>query len=329
MTESEKLVLDRIQAGIPFTEKPFDAIGDDIGIAGSDVIRILKDCTLVRNISAIFNAEALGYRTTLAAFHADETAIERAAQFVSSSPCVSHNYLRDDPHYNLWFTLAVPAPYDPAIITARMAAACGIHDYLVLNSVSRMKIGVRVPFTDTHTEGHQPAFVSQRMLSDDEKKTVCILQENLPLEETPFDILAQKYHTDPAALLSSAQKLIDDGIIRRYAAILRHRESGFTANAMTAWKNPGSAISFFQNETAISHLYFRTAAHGTWDYPLFAMIHAKSDGDLVQIIKQLSSDSGVDDYKVLRSIKEFKKERVRYFDPAVGRWLADLEGSDD
>jgi len=33
------------------------------------------------------------------------------------------------------------------------------------------------------------------------------------------------------------------GVMRRYAAILRHREAGFTANGMIVWKVPEGRIT--------------------------------------------------------------------------------------
>ena len=37
-------------------------------------------------------------------------------------------------------------------------------------------------------------------------------------------------------LMEHAERLLRAGRMRRYAAVLRHREAGFTANAMGVWK---------------------------------------------------------------------------------------------
>ncbi|MGL4369164.1 MAG: hypothetical protein ACRCUT_05760 [Spirochaetota bacterium] len=328
LTDAEKYVLDRIQEGIPFTDTPFEDIGAGLSLSGSDVISIIKqNSSLVRNISAIFNADALGYRTTLAAFSCSASSLQGTADYISRSPCVSHNYLRDDSRYRIWFTLAVPAPHEPAAVAAKMAEACGVTDYLVLDSVSRLKIGVHFPFTDAvETAQVKPV---QRDLTDAEKDAVIILQDDLPLEMRPFDILARRHGIDEQTLIECAVHLKNDGIIRRYAAILRHREAGFAANAMTAWQDPGEKISAFRNERAISHLYFRKAVHGQWSHPLFAMIHAHTDEELSGTVRRLSAESGIADFRVLRSEQEFKKERVHYYSPAVGTWLCSLEKTND
>ena len=109
--------------------------------------------------------------------------------------------------------------------------------------------------------------------------------------------------------------------MRRYAAVLRHRKAGYSANAMTAWKpNDSCNIDFFKESKHISHLYYRTIHPGRWEHPLFAMIHAKSDEELKSIIEELSAKSGIKDFLALSSIREFKKKRVRYFSEEFNEW---------
>jgi len=112
--------------------------------------------------------------------------------------------------------------------------------------------------------------------------------------------------------------------MRRYAAVLKHRSAGYTANAMTAWKaEDRTDLNIFMKEKAISHLYFRTLYPGRWEHPLFAMVHAKSDDELKNLIDGLSEKSGIKDYLVLYSLKEYKKKRVRYFSEEFKEWKAE------
>ena len=76
----------------------------------------------------------------------------------------------------------------------------------------------------------------------------------------------------------------------------------------------------FLSNKSISHLYRRTEHPGRWEHPLFAMIHARSDGELDGIIAALEERSGLSDYLVLKSLREFKKKRVTYFSPAFDEW---------
>lgn len=94
---------------------------------------------------------------------------------------------------------------------------------------------------------------------------------------------------------------------------------------MTVWKLADAAttpavLEAFIRENAVSHLYSRTIYPGKWEYPLFAMIHAKSDGALEHIVHRLSNTSVIADYMVLKSMREFKKQRVTYFSNEFRKW---------
>ncbi|GAB6147137.1 hypothetical protein JCM12294_45810 [Desulfocicer niacini] len=50
------------------------------------------------------------------------------------------------------------------------------------------------------------------------------------------------------------------------------------------------------------------------------MIHATSDADMTEVVERLSRESGIEDYMVLNSLREFKKQRVVYFSPEFAAW---------
>jgi len=105
--------------------------------------------------------------------------------------------------------------------------------------------------------------------------------------------------------------------MRRFAAILRHRQAGFTANGMIVWKIPednvdekGMKIASFPQ---VSHCY-RRPVYPDWEFNLFSMIHARTIEAAEKIAKEISTVIGIKEYKILFSSREFKKERVRYFE---------------
>ncbi len=106
------------------------------------------------------------------------------------------------------------------------------------------------------------------------------------------------------------------GVMRRYAAILRHREAGFTANGMIVWKVPEQRITEVGNKLGafpqVSHCYERPV-YPDWPYNVFSMIHCKSFDEAGEVAGQIQKQIDVDEYKILFSAKEFKKTRVEYF----------------
>jgi DNA-binding Lrp family transcriptional regulator len=106
-------------------------------------------------------------------------------------------------------------------------------------------------------------------------------------------------------------------VMRRFAAILRHREAGFIANGMIVWNVPTDSVDEIGNRLAtfpeVSHCY-RRPVYKDWRFNLFSMIHARSLESAKKIALEISKIIGIDDYQILFSTREFKKERVKYFE---------------
>ena len=110
MDATNRVLLDRIQRSFPIVSSPYQALSEGLGIAEREVrerLGQLKSQNLLRQISAIFNTGALGYRSSLVAMAVPEGELEEAVTAINSYPGVSHNYLRPG-SYNIWFTIAVP-----------------------------------------------------------------------------------------------------------------------------------------------------------------------------------------------------------------------------
>jgi DNA-binding Lrp family transcriptional regulator len=62
----------------------------------------------------------------------------------------------------------------------------------------------------------------------------------------------------------------------------------------------------------VSHCYKRPT-YEDWPYNLFSMVHARSKESCIKIAEEIAKDIKIDDYKILFSLREFKKERVKYY----------------
>jgi DNA-binding Lrp family transcriptional regulator len=112
-------------------------------------------------------------------------------------------------------------------------------------------------------------------------------------------------------------------LMRRFAAVMNHRNAGFKANAMGVWAVPdehldeiGPAMAGF---AAVSHCY-RRPTYEDWPYNVFTMVHGRSARDCEATIEAIRRETGIDEYCLLWSIKEYKKVRVRYFTPEWDDW---------
>ena len=141
------------------------------------------------------------------------------------------------------------------------------------------------------------------------------LQGDLPIEKRPFRALASRAGLNEEAVLDAIGTLAQQGVIRKFGAILRHQRAGITRNAMVIWAVPPDrteeAGSVFASFREITHCYERQP-HFEGRYNLFTMIHS-AEGSLEDTIAGISSRVGISDYQVLESLDEFKKSSMEYF----------------
>ena len=154
------------------------------------------------------------------------------------------------------------------------------------------------------------------MLSFEDKEIIKVLQEDFPLCEEPYKVLAEKVGIGEEEFLQRVQKLVDEKKIRKMGAVLRHREAGFKANALCAWQVSPEKIDevarIMSSHSAVSHCYDRTTAPN-WIYNLYTMIHAKNREECNAIINELSQMTGIKNFQVMYSKKEWKKTGMKYF----------------
>jgi DNA-binding Lrp family transcriptional regulator len=320
----DRALLEWMQAEVPLTPRPFAALGKKMGLNEDQVlarVRRLKEAGVIRQIGAIFDTRRLGYQSTLVAFHAPDSVLEEVAARVSAHPGVSHNYARPH-HYNLWFTLAVPPVHDVEDEIRRLAALTGVDDWLNLPALRVFKIRTHfaldegsAPQGTATASGARPQ--GEGLLPGD-VPYIRALQRDLPLIPRPFAETAGQLGLSEETLLDKAREFKAAGIMRRFSAVLRHRRVGYTANGMACWVVPQGRIEEVGQLAAgypqVSHCYQRPAYPPRWPYTLFTMIHGQTRDEVEAIVAQLVHKTGIEDYQVLYSTREFKKERVKYFE---------------
>jgi len=75
------------------------------------------------------------------------------------------------------------------------------------------------------------------------------------------------------------------------------------------------------NAPEVSHCYARNPVPN-FPYTLYSMVHGSSRESFREITRELSRETGLGDYAVLSSEREFKKQRLRVFPAGVGSLVA-------
>jgi len=320
---TDRKLLNLVQMGVPLRREPFAELGGLLNISEDEVLKRLQELKkekIIRTINAVFESARMGYHSTLVAMHIEEQRVEQAATYINHQAGVSHNYLRNH-YFNLWFTLS--APKDTALddVAAQLGAAVAAERTLSLPTRQVFKIMVYFDMLDERdgglSEGEvQPPNRTAGRLNEDDKGLVRELQRDLPLEKYPFDKMAARLGLDINEFLQRAVSLRDKGLMRRFAARLNHREAGFLSNALSCWKvapdrlaQVGQAMASYPQ---VSHCYERRTAP-EWHYNIYAMLHGHAKEDCSSLALSISQETGIEDYVLLYSVKEYLRRSVRYF----------------
>jgi DNA-binding Lrp family transcriptional regulator len=331
--EKDGVLLNALQENFPLVERPFAVIGESVGLSEEETLERtirLRRAQIIRQVSAIFDTRALGYRSSLVAFKTSPDNLVEAAKIINRHPGVSHNYERNHP-YNLWFTIAVPPGNNPED-DVRILAAQSESTYRMLPTLILYKIGVKLDMTGKQSatatsedKGFRREITQQDVaLSPIEKEFVRVMQQNIEYTPEPFAKPAQAVGVTTAELFEIAADMTRRKIMRRFAAILRHQAAGYDVNAMGVWVVPseqanavGDTMASFRN---VSHCYLRPT-YPDWPYNVFTMIHAKSRQDCEAVAEAIREKTGVQEYAMLYSVREFKKIRLQYFTDAYDTWV--------
>lgn len=321
----DKQLLNEIQWQFPLVDRPFLEISKRYNVSEDEVlerIKILKRIGLIRQINAIFDTRRLGYKSTLVAFSVLQDKLDQVANEVNRHPGVSHNYERNH-EYNMWFTLAVPPFGDMKRDLEHMASLDGVTKYRVLPTLRLYKIGVKLdvlnqdPSDPKPTEELKTVSQAKFTVTDLDKKFIRVLQEDIETTAEPFKKSAGALGITTGELFAKAKEYEQLGVIRRFAAILRHRDAGFSANGMVVWKVPEDKIDEVGYKLAtfpqVSHCYRRPVFYD-WPFNLFSMVHARTLKAAERIAESMSSAVKIKEYSILFSTREFKKQRVKYFE---------------
>ncbi len=345
---TDRKLLDLLQREFPLSARPYAALGLQTGLTENQVrekVAGWQKSGLVRRLGAVFDSKHLGYRSVLVAMGVPEARVEEVAAQISRWPGVTHNYLRETIdsgprlNYNLWFTLTAPTQEEIDGILREISRGTGITDILELPARRFFKIKVEFemsPGADRVAQKGEEAQTAAEAgslekpasppepaspnrdsaaLTGKDWGIIGVLQEDLPAVPEPYAVLADRLGMRQEELLAKIREYRAAGIIRRFGATLKHHEVGFAANAMGVWRVPaeredeaGRKMAQFR---AVSHCYSRVT-RPQWTYNLYTMIHGQRREDCLEVARQISSATGVTDYRLLFTARELKKERMRY-----------------
>ena len=123
------------------------------------------------------------------------------------------------------------------------------------------------------------------------------LQDNFPLEQRPYDIVAERLQMPAGELWDRVQRMLDEGLIRRMGASVDSRKFGFRSTLAAVSVEPqrvdeaAEVIGRFQE---VTHSYLRDDVFNIW----FTII-AVDDKRIKEILEQIRSSLSLEKSRVL------------------------------
>lgn len=145
-----------------------------------------------------------------------------------------------------------------------------------------------------------------------DKKFILELNKPLGISRKPFSPIAKRLGWSEEKVLSTLKDYKAKGLLRRFGAILGHQNIGLKTNALVAWKVPQKRINcvarILKGVPPISHCYLRSS-YLLWPYNLYTMLHCRDKNSCLLLLKSIAQKAGIKDYRVLFTLKEFKKTK--------------------
>ncbi len=333
MDSIDRSLLNLMQTNFPISTQPYLDLANQVGITEEEAWKrtnALRENGIIRRLGGVFDSHRLGYQSTLCSAKVPEDKIEILRDMLMKVPGVTHNYLRNH-QYNIWFTLIAPSQQEVDKILTRVKGLIGRDEVYSLPALRVFKINVNFDFhledskvsgMDYNSNPRKAALgafdvrPSPYPMEEKDKELVRGLQGDIPMSLTPFAEIAAELGWKEEDLLDRAKNLLENRVIRRFGAVLRHQKAGFTSNAMGVWQVPEEQVAEIGKVMAdfreVSHCYQRPTL-ADWPYNLFTMVHGRSREECERVMKKIAEKTGINDYSMLFSIKELKKSSMQYY----------------
>ncbi|MFA7249820.1 MAG: Lrp/AsnC family transcriptional regulator, partial [Dehalococcoidia bacterium] len=329
-------LLDLMQDHYPLVERPYQALGEQIGVSEDEVLGRLaqaRSAGVIRQICPIFDTKALGYSSALVAMRVAPEHLKRAVRVLNAHPGVSHNYRRNH-SFNIWFTIAMPPGADLDAVIQRLHELTLAESTRPMPTLHLFKIAVTLDMTGDRPADARgaPEYTEERRSKAKARPVdatdiayIRATQEDMPDVAEPFAEIGKQLGMTGAEVLAHGERMIESGHLRRFAAIINHRHAGFNANGMVVWHVPPERIQEFGRFVAgyrsVSHCYQRPT-YPDWPYAVFSMMHAAKTATVEETAAAIAQETSIEDYQILYSTTEYKKIRLPYFIPEYDRWEA-------
>ena len=345
MDEKDRLLLTCLQSGLPLTPRPFDAWAARIGADSAELlvrIQRLKKEGALGGIKAILDPRAFRYQSAWVAIKMGPSELDSRAGILWQHPGVI--YGRECEHeFNVWFFIAVPAGHDLELHVQCLEKLAAPQRTLFLpvrkifkgmDLLSSLDTGA-FPEVNEYFEKRKKnpvSFLSAGRvaaggcfsdLTEEETDMVRRLQEPFPSTDEPYQkIAADLGITEPQAL-ERIKSLAGKKCLKKIGSFLKPGTVALVARKLVVWHIPEEKLDRIGPEIAefreVLYADYRSS-YPEFPYSLYTMIRAGSAAELEVVIRRMQDRIGKWPYRVLETVRELKKEPMKYFPRELDAW---------
>ncbi|ALU12827.1 hypothetical protein EYM_07875 [Ignicoccus islandicus DSM 13165] len=308
-------ILNELQYNFPLTPTPFRDIAYNLGISEDYVLKIVRNLMehkIIKRIGFTVNYKSQGKVAALVGVKVSSREdIERLRMELLNNQEVTHNYLRDDPDFQVWFTIKAPSfEILKNDVAELLENKLKLSDYVILPSKRVCKVSVRydlIKGIGWSKPTEQP--------NDVPKPEEIGIPPTLPREVSrlkpvsrPYLEIAKKYGLSEEELLNIVRLMLEKGILRNPGASVDGDKIGFKYNVMTVLNVDDTeyACKFLKDEVwEASHIVERIVPE-RWPYPVYFVLHAMKKDVVEEVINNVIRHLKPISYRKLYSIENLK-----------------------
>jgi len=147
---------------------------------------------------------------------------------------------------------------------------------------------------------------------------IAAIEQGLPLVARPYEAIARQIGYSEKQVIEGLQQLQQQGDIKRFGVVVRHRKLGYRANGMVVWDIADDQVQALGQCMGqfpfVTLCYRRPRRLPDWSYNLFTMVHGLNRAEVVQKTELLVRQCGLQDIKheILFSSRCFKQRGACY-----------------
>jgi len=150
-----------------------------------------------------------------------------------------------------------------------------------------------------------------------DRAIVVATQGGLPLVARPYHAIGEQIGGSGEEVMARLSRMLETGAIRRIGAVPNHYALGYSANGMSVWdvddEHVGRLGRVIGELPFVTHCYERVRHPPQWPYNLFAMVHARTRGEVEDKVAYIAAILGdaARAHAVLYSTRILKKTGLR------------------